>query len=425
MFVALLFVLFVIMLLASLPVALSMVMSTGFVLGVSTDFTMYMIVQRMFSTLTNPTLLAIPAFIFAGVLMSRGGIARYLIECVQAWIGHLPGGLAVVSVFCCMIFGAICGSSPATAVAIGSIMIPGMVKAGYDKKYAMGLIAASGTLGILIPPSIPLVIYGVTAEESIGKLFMAGIIPGIIMGFTIMALAVIRARRLGYGRGEKASWDERWKKTVKAFPGALLPIIILGSIYTGIATPTESAVVASVYTVLVSAFVYRELKMADVRAIMVESVATSSMLYLIISCAMVFALYLTNEQVPHMFSTWIANNNIGVVGFFALTAIMFFIMGTFMEAASIILITLPLLLPIMKFLGINPIHFAIVMVVNMELAQITPPVGLNLFVVSGISRAPMEQVVRGVIPYIFIMIAVMILFMIFPDLSLYIPNMMG
>ncbi|MDL2280525.1 TRAP transporter large permease subunit [Selenomonadales bacterium OttesenSCG-928-I06] len=424
MLTALLFLLFIGMLLASVPVALCMVVATGIILASSGDFTMYMVTQRMFSTLTNPTLMAIPAFIFAGVLMARGGIARYLIEAVQAWVGHFPGGLAVVSTLCCMIFGAICGSSPATAVAIGSIMIPGMVKAGYDKKYAMGLIAASGTLGILIPPSIPLVIYGVTAEESIGKLFMAGIVPGIILGLSIMTLAVIRAKRLGYGSAEKATWEERWQKTFKALPGAFLPVLILGSIYSGIATPTESAVIASMYTIIVSAFVYRELKLPDIRGIMVESVGTASMLYLIISCAMVFALYLTNAQVPHVISQWIADNNIGVIGFFMMTALMFFVMGTFLEAASIILITLPLLLPIMKILGISPIHFAIVMVVNMELAQITPPVGLNLFVVSSISRATVEQVVRGVIPYIILMFIVMIVFMFFPQISLWLPDMM-
>jgi C4-dicarboxylate transporter DctM subunit len=419
-----LFLLFIALFLTSLPVAIALFLATTLVLYLTGDFTMYMLTQRMFAALTNPPLLAIPSFVFAGVLMARGGIAKYLIECIQSWVGHLPGGMAVVTTLCCMIFGAICGSSPATAVAIGSIMIPGMVKAGYDKKYAMGLVAASGTLGILIPPSIPMVIYGVTSEQSIGRLFMSGIIPGIILGLSIMTLAIIRARRLGYGRGQKATWKERREKTIRAIPGALLPVLILGSIYSGIATPTESAVIASVYTILVSALVYRELKLRDIRGIMTESVGTTSMIYLIIACAMVFALFLTAEQVPNMLSTWIATHNVGVPLFFLLTAIMFFIMGTFLEAASIILITLPLLLPIMKVLGINPIHFAVVMIVNMELAQITPPVGLNLFVVSGVAREPMEKVVRGVAPYILVMVCIMVIFMIFPQISLFLPNLM-
>lgn len=424
MSVVLLFSLFILLFLTSLPVALALAISTSLILALSGDFTMYMIAQRMVATLDSPPLMAIPGFVFAGVLMARGGISKYLIEALKSWIGHLHGGLAVVTVLACMIFAAISGSSPATAAAVGSIMIPGMVKAGYDKKYAMGLVAASGTLGILIPPSIPMVIYGVTAEESIGKLFMAGVIPGIIMGSTIIALAIFYAKKHGYGGGELVPWDVRLKSTIKALPGAFMPVLILGSIYTGIATPTEAAVIAAAYTILVSALVYRELHWRDTQSILRETVATTSMIYLIIGCAMVFALYLTNEQIPHLISNWIKENNIGILVFFLVTQSMFFVMGTFLEAASIILITLPLLLPIIKHLGIDVIHFAVVMVVNMELAQITPPVGLNLFVVSGISKEPMEKVVRGVFPFIILMFAVMIVFVLFPKISLYLPSLM-
>lgn len=424
MLTALLFSLFILLFLTSVPVALALVVATAVVLILSGDFTMYMLVQRMFAGLNSPPLMAIPGFVFAGTLMAKGGISKYLIEALKSWIGHLRGGLAVVTVLACMIFAAISGSSPATAVAIGSIMIPGMVKAGYDIKYAMGLVAASGTLGILIPPSIPMVIYGVTAEESIGKLFMAGIIPGIIMGSIIITLAIIYAKKHNYGGGEKAGWNERLRSTVKAIPGAFLPVLILGTIYAGICTPTEAAVVSAVYTIVVSVFVYREIKWKNVQEIVRDTVATTSMIYLIISCALVFALYLTNEQIPHILSNWIAANDIGVYIFFLITAAMFFIMGTFLEAASIILITLPLLLPIIKDLGISPIHFCVVMIVNMELAQITPPVGLNLFVVSGVAKQPMERAVRGVLPFILCMVAVMIFLMFFPNVSLYLPNLM-
>lgn len=424
MLTVLLFSLFIALFLTSLPVALALVISTGVILALSGDFTMYMIVQRMVAALSSPPLMAIPGFVFAGVLMARGGISKYLIEALKSWFGHFHGGLAVVTVLACMIFAAISGSSPATAAAIGAIMIPGMVKAGYDKKYAMGLVAAAGTLGILIPPSIPMVIYGVTAEESIGRLFMSGVIPGIIMGCTLIALAVYYARKNKYGGGEKASWDERWKKTVKAIPGAFLPVLILGSIYSGIATPTESAIISAVYTIVVSVLFYHEMRLRDVQGILRETVAITSMIYLIIACAMVFALYLTNEQVPNLVSTWIKDHHIGILAFFLITQLMFFIMGTFLEAASIILITLPLLLPIIKDLGINVIHFAVVMVVNMELAQITPPVGLNLFVVSGIAKEPMEKVVRGVFPFIIVMILVMVVFVLFPKISLYLPGLM-
>lgn len=424
MLTILLFSLFIVLFLTSLPVALALAISTGLILMINGDFTMYMLTQRMFSALNSPPLMAIPGFVFAGVLMARGGVSKYLIEALKSWIGHFRGGLAVVTVLACMIFAAISGSSVATAAAIGSIMIPGMVKAGYDKKYAMGLVAAAGTLGILIPPSIPMVIYGVTAEESISKLFMAGVIPGIFLGLCIMGMAVFQARRHGYGGGEKVGWSDRFKRSTKAIPGFFLPILILGSIYSGIATPTEAAIIAAAYTIFVSAVIYRELHLRDIRVILRETVATTSMIYLIISCAMVFALYLTNAKVPNLLSGWIADHNIGIFLFFLVTQSMFFVMGTFLEAASIILITLPLLLPIMRQLGIDVIHFAVIMTVNMELAQITPPVGLNLFVVSGISKEPMEKVVKGVLPYIGLMILVLIIFVVFPQISLYLPSLM-
>ncbi|MDA8228246.1 MAG: TRAP transporter large permease, partial [Desulfitobacterium hafniense] len=299
-----------------------------------------------------------------------------------------------------------------------------LLKGGYPKRYAMGLIAASGTLGILIPPSIPLIVFGVTADESIGKLFMAGILPGIFLGGILLVSAILYARKHNYGRGEKSSWSERWRATFKAIPGAFLPVLILGSIYTGIATPTEAAVVAVFYTLFVSIFIYRELGWKDIRPVLRETINTSSMIFLIIAAALVFALFLTNNQVPNKVAQWIGDSNLNVFAFFLVTQLMFFIMGTFLEAVSIILITLPILLPIIKQLGIDPIHFAIVMTVNMELAMITPPVGLNLFVVSSMARERLEEVVRGVAPFIAIMIGVLLLFVIWPDISLYIPRVL-
>ncbi|MDD2497533.1 MAG: TRAP transporter large permease [Desulfitobacteriaceae bacterium] len=418
-----LFGLFIVLFLLNVPIGVALGISTILVL-MGTDFTLYMIPQRMFSALDSTPLMAIPGFVFAGVLMSRGGISKYLISALKTYVGHLRGGLSVVTILACMIFAAISGSSPATAAAIGSIMIPGMVNAGYDKAYAMGLVAASGTLGILIPPSVPLIVYGVVAEESIGKLFMAGVLPGILLGTILVTAAIVYAKKHNYGGDSKATWKERWQATVKAIWGAVLPFLILGSIYTGICTPTEAAVVACFYTIIVSAFIYRELTFKDIRPILRETVNITSMIFLIIASAMLFALFLTNHQVPQSVANWISEANVNKWVFFLLTNLMFFVMGTFLEAVSIILITLPIFLPIVKYMGIDPVHFAIVMTVNMELAMITPPVGLNLFVVSGIAKEPLERVVRGVIPFIVLLIAVLALLVIFQDISLYLPSLM-
>ena len=422
MTVLLLFGIFIAFFLLNVPIAISLAISTITVIATTGHFNMIMLPQRMFAGLNSAPLMAIPGFVLAGVLMARGGVSKYLINSLRAWIGHLPGGLSVVTILSCMVFAAISGSSPATAAAIGAIMLPSMIEGGYPKRYAMGLIAASGTLGILIPPSIPLIVFGVTSDVSIGKLFMAGILPGLFLGGVLLLSAIIYAKKNNYGRGKKYSMSERWKASLKALPGALLPVIILGSIYTGVCTPTESAVIAVFYTLVVSILIYREMKWSDIRPVLVDSINTISMIFLIIAAAMTFALFLTNNQVPNHVATWISDSNLNKYAFFLVCNIMFFIMGTFLEAVSIILITLPILLPIINHLGIDPIHFAIVMTVNMELAMITPPVGLNLFVVSSMAKETLEEVVRGVIPFIFIMIAVLILFVYWPGISLYLPN---
>ena len=422
MIVALLFGLFIAFFLLNVPIAFSLAMATITVIATTSDFNMVMLPQRMFAGLNSAPLMAIPGFVLAGVLMARGGVSKYLIDSLRAWIGHLPGGLSVVTVLACMIFAAISGSSPATAAAIGAIMLPAMLEGGYPKRYAMGLIAAAGTLGILIPPSIPLIVFGVTSDVSIGKLFMAGILPGLFLGGVLLLSAIITAKKNNYGRGRKYSMSERWKASLKALPGAFLPVLILGSIYTGVCTPTESAVIAVFYTIIVSVFIYKELHWKDIRSVLVDSINTTSMIFMIIAAAMLFALFLTNNQVPVHVAGWISESNLNKWAFFAVVNIMFFIMGTFLEAVSIILITLPILLPIIKHLGIDPIHFAIVMTVNMELAMITPPVGLNLFVVSSMAKETLEEVVKGVLPFILIMIAVLILFIFWPGISLYLPN---
>lgn len=414
---------FFILLFLRVPVAISLALSTIFVLF-QIDFNMNMVPQRIFTALDSFPMMAIPGFVLAGVLMARGGISKYLIEALRSWIGHLPGGLAVVTILACAIFAAISGSSPATAAAIGSIMIPAMISAGYKKRYSMGLVAAGGTLGILIPPSVPLIIYGITSEQSIGELFMAGVIPGLALTGILIVAAIFYAKKNGFKGDAKASWDERGRKSLKAIWGGFLPFLILGTIYSGVVTPTESAVIAVFYGLVVSLFVYREMKLKDFREVLVESINITAMIYLIIGAASLFGLYLTNAQVPQNVGAWIAESDMNKWIFMIIVNILFFFMGMFLEAVSIILITLPILLPILAHFDINLIHFAIIMTINMELGMITPPVGLNLFVVSGIAKEKLGEVVKGVIPFIILMIVFLALIVLVPQLSLWLPEQM-
>lgn len=348
-----------------------------------------------------------------------------MIDALRAWVGHYSGGLSVVTILACAVFAAISGSSPATAAAIGAIMIPGMVAAGYSKRYSMGLVAAAGTLGILIPPSIPLIVYGTVAEESIGKLFMAGFVPGLFLTLVLVIAAIIYAKVKNFGRLPKASWEERIKLSIRALPAAFLPFLILGTIYMGVATPTEASVVACVYSLIMAVFVYRQISWKDTQAILRETVNTSAMIFFIIAGATVFGLYLTNAQVPQDIAAWIMEGDVNKWTFLIACNILFFIMGMFLEPTSIILITLPIFLPILQLLGIDVIHFAIIMTVNMELGMITPPVGLNLFVVSGITREKLEEVVKGVMPFIALMVLVLVIIIIWPSLSLWLPVQMA
>lgn len=413
-----LFLIFAVLMLLRVPVAFALSLS-ALVFLPGLNFHYESAVVEIFEALNHTSLMAIPGFVFAGIILARGGISKYLIDGLRTWVGHLPGGMAVVTILATAIFAAISGSSPATAAAIGSIMIPGMVQAGYSKKYAMGLVAASGTLGILIPPSIPLIMYGYVAEQkaAISDLFMAGMIPGLSLILILIITAVFYAWKNGYGKMPKVGWKERLWATLKALPGALMPIIILGSIYTGIATPTESAVIASAYAIIVSLLIYREIEWKNWRPILRETVNISAMIFMVIAAAILFKQYLTLSQVPQEFAGWIIENNFNKWIFFLLVNILFFVMGTFLEAIAIILITLPIFLPVLSELGINVYHFAIIMTVNLEIAMITPPVGLNLFVVSGVAKEPLEKVIRAIIPFIFIMIVELIIIILWEDLS--------
>ncbi|MBI4888740.1 MAG: TRAP transporter large permease subunit [Acidobacteria bacterium] len=413
-----LFALFVVLLLLGVPIAIALALASVGLLAATTDFTLYMISQRMFSALDSSALVAIPGFVIAGAIMAHGGISSRLVTALRAWVGHLPGGLAIVTVASCTIFAAMSGSSPATAAAVGGTLIPAMVANGYDKRYAMGVVAASGTLGILSPPSITFVLIGITANESIGRLFIAGVLPGLFMAGVLAAVAIVIARMKGYRSDTRTGTRERWRATRQALPGLLLPVIVLGTIYGGIATPTEAAILSVFYALAIALFVYRELTWRTLREIMRDAAGVTSMIFLIIPAAMTFAMYLTSEQVPQRIAQWVVDQQLGVAGFWIVAMAMFFIMGTFLDAVAIVLITIPILVPIVRALDINMVHFAVATVVNMELAMITPPVGLNLFVVSGVSHAPLGDAVRGVAPFLVAMIVGLIVIVLFPALSL-------
>ncbi|MDN7227639.1 TRAP transporter large permease [Planococcus sp. N064] len=400
------------------PIAISLAVSS--IIGLYlVDFSLNTVIQRMFTGVNSTTLMAIPGFVFAGLIMAQGGISKYLIEAIRSWVGHTKGGLSVVTVLTCMVFAAISGSSPATAAAIGAIMIPMMVKAGYDKKYSMGLVASAGTLGILIPPSIPLILYGSVSEQSTGKLFSAGILPGLVLGFALIIYAVIVAHRKGYGGLPKVPIKDRIRPTIKSIWGLIMPVVILGGIYSGIVTPTEASFLAVLYALIISVFVYRELNLFQFRNILTESINTTAMIFLIIAAALVLGTFLTTEQVPQGFAQWVSDSGFNKWTFLLIVSLLFFVLGMFLEPTAIILITLPILLPIITALEIDVIHFAIIMVVNMELGMITPPVGLNLFVVSGISGEKVEEVIKGVVPFFAIFIIVLVIVIIFPQISLY------
>lgn len=414
----LVFVVFIVFIVLRVPIAFALAASS-LIIFYFQDFNLITITQRMFSGLDSTTLMAIPGFIFTGIIMTKGGIAKYLIAALRSWVGHISGGMAVVTILACMIFAAISGSSPATAAAIGSIMIPAMINAGYSKRYSMGLVAASGTLGILIPPSLSLILYGAVTGTSIGDLFIAGVGPGLFLGGVLIVSAIIYARVNKFGKLKKETWKTRWETSRKAIWGGFLPFIIFYTIYGGVATPTESSVIAAIYAILVSAFVYREVSWRDVKPILKETVQLTSMIFMIIAAAIIFGLFLTNNQIPQDIASWIIESNFNKWMFLLLVNILIFILGTFLEGVAIILITMPLFFPILAQMGINPIHFAIIVTVNLELAMITPPVGLNLFVVSGVAKEPLEEVIKSILPFIFLMILVLIVIIIWPDLSLF------
>ena len=417
-------VLFALMLIGA-PIAVSLGLAGASTIMLFSNDSVRSLAIKLFETGEHYTLLAIPFFLLAGSFMTTGGVARRLIDFANACVGHIRGGLAMGSVLACMLFAALSGSSPATVAAVGSIAITGMVRSGYPKPFAAGIVTNAGTLGILIPPSVVMVVYAAATESSVGALFMAGVVPGLLLGVVIMAIIYIIAVKKNLPAQPRATFKEWLTAGRKAVWGLSLMVVILGGIYSGMFTPTEAAAVAAVYSAFVAIFIYKDLAFKDVPKVVLESAKLSIMLMFIIANAMLFAHVLTTEQIPQQITAWVMQAGLEPWMFLVMVNIVLLVAGAFMEPSAIILILAPILFPIAVELGIDPIHLGIIMVVNMEIGLITPPVGLNLFVTSAVTKMPVEQVVRATLPWVVMMLFFLAAITYIPAISLSLPEMLG
>ena len=424
MTIAFLFISLFGLMLIGVPVAVSLGASTVITMLLFTDLDVATIPQLIFDGINKFALMAIPMFILAGNLLSKGGSARRIIDFAKSMVGHLPGGLPMSAIFACVIFAAVSGSSPATVVAIGSIMFVAIKEAGYPKEYAVGGITTAGSLGILIPPSVVMIVYGVTAEVSIAQLFMAGVVPGLMLGGMMILQTYIGAKKLGFKATTPEPWSERVKKFGKAFWALLIVVVVIGGIYGGIFTPTEAAAASAIYALIISLFVYKDIKFKDLWDICLESAITTAMIFFIIANAVVFAYLLTSENIPQTIADSILAANIGKIGFLIIVNVLLFIMGQFMEPSSVVMIMVPLLLPIATALGVDPVHFGILLIVNMEIGMITPPVGLNLFVASGLTGMNLKDVIVSCLPWTLTLFIGLVLVTYIPEISLWLPRLM-
>ncbi len=425
MTVLVLFALLFGLMLIGVPIAISLGLSSAITIMFFSPDTVRGLVIKMFETSEHYTLLAIPFFLIAGAFMTTGGVARRLIDFANACVGHVRGGLAIGSVLACMLFAALSGSSPATVAAVGSIAIAGMVRSGYPIEFGAGIICNAGTLGILIPPSIVMVVYAAATEQSVGKMFIAGVVPGLLLGAALMVAIYIVARVKNLPAQPRASLREWLVALRKSLWGLLLIVIILGGIYSGMYTPTEAAAVAAVYSAFIALFVYKDMGFKDLPRVMLDSGKMTVMLMFIIANAMLFAHVLTTEQIPQLISQWVLGLGLEPWMFLIVVNLVLLVAGNFMEPSAIILIMAPIFFPIAVELGIDPIHFGIIMVVNMEIGLITPPVGLNLFVSSAVTGMPVTKTIKAAMPWLLILLAFLIVITYVPIVSLGLPELLG
>ena len=419
------FVLLLVLMLSGMPISISLGLTVLTFLFFMTHVPVEAVALKLFTGIEKFEIMAIPFFILAGNFLTHGGVARRMINFASSMVGHMYGGLGLAGVLACALFAAVSGSSPATVVAIGSILMPAMVKAGFPRRFGAGVITTSGGLGILIPPSIVMVMYSVSTNTSVGALFIAGIIPGIVLATMLGITTWYRARSNNYPRQPKASWAVRFKAFRDSIWGLLLIVIVMGGIYTGIFTPTEAAAMSAVWAFIAAVFIYKDLKLKDVPRVLLASANMSAMLLYIITNAVLFSFLMTHENIPQAMADAMIGSGVGVIGFLLIANVLLLAAGNFMEPSSIVLILAPILFPIAVKLGIDPIHFGVMMVVNMEVGMCHPPVGLNLYVASGIAKMGITELTIAVWPWLLTMLVFLVLVTYWPPLSIWLPKTLG
>ena len=419
------FGLLVLLMLTGMPISISLGLTVLTFLFTMTDVPIASVALKLFTGIEKFEIMAIPFFILAGNFLTHGGVARRMINFATAMVGHWHGGLGLAGVMACALFAAVSGSSPATVVAIGSILLPAMVKQGFPDRFGAGVITTSGALGILIPPSIVMVMYSVATNTSVGQLFMAGVIPGLMLAGFLGFTTWWRARKNNYPRMPKASFMERWRAFRESVWGLLLIVVVIGGIYTGIFTPTEAAAMSAVYAFLVAVFVYRDMNLRQIPKILLDSANMSAMLLYIITNAVLFSFLMTSEQIPQTMAEWMVGQGMGPILFLLMVNVLLLLAGNVMEPSSIVLIFAPILFPMAMHLGIDPVHFGILIVVNMEVGMCHPPVGLNLYVASGITKMGITELTKAVWPWLLTMLVFLALVTYVPAISLWLPRTLG
>ena len=436
---AIIFALLIALMLTGMPISIALGLTVLTFLFFLTSVPIEAVALKLFTGIENFEIMAIPFFILAGNFLTHGGVAKRMINFATSMVGHWYGGLGLAGVMACALFAAISGSSPATVIAIGSILMPAMIAQGFPKRFGAGVITTSGALGILIPPSIVMVIYAVATggsvafgpggervtSASVGQLFMAGVIPGLMLATLLGLTTVYRAWKYDYPRLPRASWGQRIRAFRECIWGLLLIVIVLGGIYAGLFTPTEAAAMSAVYAFVIAVFVYKDLTLADVPRVLLGSASMSAMILYIITNAVLFSFLMTSEQIPQQLTAWMLEKGVNWVTFLIFVNVLLLVAGNVMEASSIVLITAPILFPIAVKLGIHPVHLGILMVVNMEVGMCHPPVGLNLYVASGIAKMGITELTIAVWPWLLTMLGFLVAVTFIPELSLWLPRQLG
>ncbi|MFL9879439.1 TRAP transporter large permease subunit [Herbaspirillum rhizosphaerae] len=420
---AIIFILLFGLMLTGMPISISLGLTVLTFLFTMTDVPIQSVALKLFTGIEKFEIMAIPFFILAGNFLTHGGVARRMINFATSMVGHWHGGLALAGVMACALFAAVSGSSPATVVAIGSIILPAMTRQGFPKKFGAGVITTSGALGILIPPSIVMVMYSVSTNTSVGKLFMAGVVPGLMLAILLGLTTWYLARKHNYPRLPKASWGERAAAFRKSGWGLFLIVIVMGGIYTGVFTPTEAAAMAAVYAFIIAVFVYKDMSLKQVPKVLLDSASMSAMLLYIITNAVLFSFLVTSENIPQAMASMITDSGLGPITFLLVVNVLLLLAGNVMEPSSIVLIMAPILFPVAMKLGIDPVHFGILIVVNMEVGMCHPPVGLNLYVASGITKMGITELTVAVMPWLLTMLVFLALVTYVPQISLWLPNL--